>query len=222
LKELLKRRDGLKKKVLYKTLKVDQKATPEQIKAAYRKQAKNHHPDQGGNSHLFSEINQAYKVLISPEARAAYDKTGKTNFNEPDIRFSAAMDRVAQLIFDAMKHCDFRHEDIVKICINQIDKQKIEFQSNIKKIKKEKAALLSYLKKFNIKDKRTPDHIKAIIEGQINNSDLVIETIRKKIEIIDMARNIFLDYNYNYSVRNEAHFVFDGPTSTTTYSGPVY
>lgn len=61
----------------YKTLGVDKKATAEQIKSAFRKQARKYHPDANkGNPEAeqrFKELSEAYDVLGDPKKRAEYD-----------------------------------------------------------------------------------------------------------------------------------------------------
>jgi len=60
----------------YSTLGVDRNATPEEIKQAFRKMAREHHPDRGGNEAKFKEINEAYSVLSDSDAKAQYDFQG--------------------------------------------------------------------------------------------------------------------------------------------------
>ncbi len=61
----------------YKTLGVDKKATPEEIKKAYRKLARKYHPDQNPDDKQaearFKELSQAHDVLGDPEKRKQYD-----------------------------------------------------------------------------------------------------------------------------------------------------
>ena len=57
----------------YGILGVSRNATEEEIKQAFRRQAMKHHPDRGGDSALFQDINEAYSVLSDPNRRAAYD-----------------------------------------------------------------------------------------------------------------------------------------------------
>ena len=61
----------------YKTLGVDKKATPEEIKKAYRKLARQYHPDRNPDDkkaeERFKEISQAHDVLGDPEKRKQYD-----------------------------------------------------------------------------------------------------------------------------------------------------
>ena len=61
----------------YATLGVDKKATPEEIKKAYRKLARRYHPDRNPDDKQaearFKEISQAHDVLSDPEKRKQYD-----------------------------------------------------------------------------------------------------------------------------------------------------
>jgi len=72
----------------YKVLGVGKNASDEEIKKAYRKLARKHHPDRnGGNKQAeerFKEISQAYDTLSDPEKRKAYDRgSGPFGFGMP-------------------------------------------------------------------------------------------------------------------------------------------
>lgn len=60
----------------YKILGVSKTATAEEIKKAYRKLARTHHPDAGGDEAKFKEINEAYEVLGDEKKRKLYDQYG--------------------------------------------------------------------------------------------------------------------------------------------------
>lgn len=57
----------------YSTLGINKNAGPDEIKRAYRKLASQHHPDKGGDTKKFQEIEEAYRTLSDPEKRAQYD-----------------------------------------------------------------------------------------------------------------------------------------------------
>ena len=64
----------------YDTLGVAKNASADEIKKAYRKLARESHPDaSGGDEARFKEIQGAYDVLSDPEKRKAYDTFGSTN-----------------------------------------------------------------------------------------------------------------------------------------------
>jgi curved DNA-binding protein len=60
----------------YQTLGVNRDATADEIKRAYRKLASKHHPDRGGDTKTFQNIQTAYDTLSDPQRRAAYDNPG--------------------------------------------------------------------------------------------------------------------------------------------------
>lgn len=63
----------------YKTLGVPRNATTDEIKKAFRKLARTHHPDAGGDEAKFKEINEAYEVLSDDKKRELYDQYGTAN-----------------------------------------------------------------------------------------------------------------------------------------------
>jgi DnaJ-class molecular chaperone len=69
---------------LYQTLGVNKDANADEIKQAYRRLASQHHPDRGGDTARFQEIQKAYEVLGNDQKRAAYDnpmsRQGGVNF----------------------------------------------------------------------------------------------------------------------------------------------
>lgn len=64
----------------YEILDLDKDATEEEVKRAYRKQAKKYHPDLNPDSkdaeQKFKEATSAYEILSNPEKRSRYDRFG--------------------------------------------------------------------------------------------------------------------------------------------------
>ncbi|MER3460740.1 MAG: molecular chaperone DnaJ, partial [candidate division GAL15 bacterium] len=65
----------------YEILNVPRDASLEEIKAAYRRLAREYHPDVRKDDpqaeERFKEINEAYQVLSDPQKRAEYDRLGR-------------------------------------------------------------------------------------------------------------------------------------------------
>jgi DnaJ-class molecular chaperone len=64
----------------YKILGLDKAASDKEVKKAFRKLARQYHPDMNPDDpkaeDRFKEINEAYEVLSDPEKRAKYDRLG--------------------------------------------------------------------------------------------------------------------------------------------------
>ena len=70
-------------KSLYKTLEINEGASEAEIKKAYRKLARQYHPDinsDAGAEDKFKEINSAYEILSDKEKKSQYDQMGDNMF----------------------------------------------------------------------------------------------------------------------------------------------
>ena len=85
---------------LYELLGVPRTADLPTIKAAFRRKAKDSHPDLGGDTEAFHLLKLAYDVLTDAEARRHYDETGET----PSDRIASAAEeaRFRTLVGDLM------------------------------------------------------------------------------------------------------------------------
>lgn len=90
---------------LYKTLGVGRGASKGDIKSAYRKRAKQFHPDKGGSTEKFGQIQRAHDVLLDDERRAKYDVTGDIDEKTPDNAYSNAINMIASAFAAVLQEC---------------------------------------------------------------------------------------------------------------------
>ena len=83
----------MKFKDYYETLGVGRDASEEEIKKAYRRLARQFHPDiskEAGAEERFKAISEAYGTLSDPETRQAYDELGRHHAGEDFAQLKAA------------------------------------------------------------------------------------------------------------------------------------
>ncbi len=67
----------------YEVLGVSAKASQEELRRAYRKQARQTHPDTGGEAAKFQAVQSAWEKVGTPDARAAYERGRNWRVSEP-------------------------------------------------------------------------------------------------------------------------------------------
>lgn len=78
------------------------KATNEEIKQAYREQAKKYHPDINSDNKFseerFKDINEAYKVLSNMASRKKYDRMWNSHIGKKQKKYEESKGKKAQLL----------------------------------------------------------------------------------------------------------------------------
>ena len=113
-------------KDFYASLGVSKDADAAAIKKAYRKLARQYHPDQNAGDakaeSRFKEIGEAYAVLSDPEKRRNYDATG--NENGPGDRLGLAaqhqVQRHARAAVDVVAQLQVGQEALVGVPSDQL------------------------------------------------------------------------------------------------------
>ena len=76
----------MSKRDYYEVLGVQRGVSEQDLKSAFRRLAKDHHPDRNpGNKDAelkFRELSEAYEVLKDPQKKAAYDQYGHAAFEQ--------------------------------------------------------------------------------------------------------------------------------------------
>jgi molecular chaperone DnaJ len=92
------------KRDYYEVLGVERGASTDDIERAYRKLARQHHPDRNiGDTeaeHKFKEITEAHEVLVNEEKRERYDRYGHAGLDPNDSGFGPAGATFSDIVSD--------------------------------------------------------------------------------------------------------------------------
>lgn len=196
----------------YESLGVDQKATPDQIKAAYRSKAREKHPDKGGSSEDFAPIAKAYEVLSDPERRLLYDTTGGDHRPPIEIEVQNAL---LAVINQALSQPD--GTPIIELAKRTIQAVQAESPGQIKKLKARKARLEA--RRGKISSAGAMNLVHMVIDGELKG----IEARLAQLEHEAVLHTACLDElgKYTETVESEAPARHRGTYSVTfnTWNG---
>ena len=150
----------------YQALDLDRSAPQEAIRAAYRKKAREHHPDKGGDVAKFQEIQAAYDTLSDPERKARYDQTGETGTG-PTLE-SQALTYLSGLLAQVLDMANLQTFQLVDHLRNTLNR-------DIKMQEAEKAKVKASITKRQDAIKRlSPGPLTELLQGDISQREIML------------------------------------------------
>ena len=184
----------------YDILGLDGNATPDEIKAAYKKKAKKAHPDQGGSSDKFTRIKQASLVLLDPTRRKRFDEDGFVEDDKPDNLTSTAMERIAGFFVNTInasmdgRGIDLNQLDIVAGADAYFEQELASIRNNIMKVQ---AQIRQFEKASNrLKSKRKNDIIKAMLNNHTKSLKKLVAANEGELRVLSLSKEILKDYTF--------------------------
>lgn len=158
---------------LYEILGVKPDATAAQLKRAYRREAKKHHPDKaGGDETKFSAAARAYRILTDPGSRLLYDTTGTAERPQVEteiqnILLRAFQDALATNAADPLTHSR-----------THIQKQQADLNANLHEAAKAKKDIAARRKRVKAKKADVVNLFHLIIDKELEGIDRAVADIK--------------------------------------------
>jgi molecular chaperone DnaJ len=105
----------------YNILGVEETATQDEIKKAYRKLAKENHPDKGGDEDIFKKISVAYDVVGDESKRQQYDMERKNPFGNMGGNFGSSFSDLFNSVFGQQRQQPRAHTTNLNVSIGVLE-----------------------------------------------------------------------------------------------------
>ena len=176
-----------KRKNHYDTLGVKKDAKPDDIKRAYRRKAREVHPDKSnGNHDAMAELNNAFDVLSDPQRRLLYDSTGEDRQRPIDEEVKSAIlqafhDGLARDVADVLSHA----KKLLEAKANQIKAERSKAAEAQKKLSKRRA---------KIKVNAGENLFHLLIDQELNRIASGIAQCDRGLEVMTAALKLLDEY----------------------------
>ena len=196
----------------YQTLGVERTATPEEIKKAYKRMVKKHHPDRAASDEervarnkSMVAINRAYEALIDPKKRAWYDAHGEEA--PRDTIEAQALQVIFQILLQFInsgpESFDFLQPLRVQLQENKrtIQAGKAKLEREMRKTEKQRKCV----RRKAAKDGKPAENLlDRLFQQKIDQCTKQIAAIPEALKIADKAIEILKDYETVFVVEQGA------------------
>ena len=178
----------------YATLGVDPMADAAEIKRAYKKRAKEVHPDAGGTADEFANVGKAYKLLTDQRARDRFDKTGTAD-EQVDNLLASAINTLGTRFIAALGLPDLDYVDVVRKVDQSIDKDIKDLTGKINASKTDIAKIERLKKRIIKKGGKLHDFVKAAFDDVIRDHKQKMMHAEDEIAAFQKAKELLRDYS---------------------------
>lgn len=184
---------------LYTVLGVDRTATPAQIKAAYRKLSKLHHPDAGGERKAWDQIQHAYEVLSNQSRREKYDATGDdTQIPDPEAQERAQVAAVVRQIISGVLQSsrdDPAYVDFRERIIRDLDGKRAQMTQDRQQLELKIKRVERFIGRF-VKDDGGEDVIGDVVKQGLRDLEAQVANVGNALKLHEKVVAVFLQYRY--------------------------
>jgi DnaJ-class molecular chaperone len=186
---------------LYETLDLSNNPPPDAatIKRAYKRKAKETHPDKGGTNEQFAKVSRAYLVLSDPVRRQKYDATGDIPEVSP---VDAPLNLLVQFFVTIVsmyangQGADPCTMDLIKVAREQFRKDILEAENHQVKIRRTIKLWQNVEKRFGSKKK--VDVLKLLLAGQVPPLEAQLRLMDEQIALRKDALKLLDGYTFAF------------------------
>ena len=180
----------------YQTLGVGPMATPDAIKRAYRRKARQSHPDrEGGDADLMADVTRAYALLSDDGARARFDASGE--IKPAPTREFMACELVAQVVAGWLQQDapgGMQAPDLLPFVQGQLAQHIQQIGAELAKRRRAVAKIERAQRGLTRKGVRQADPIRGVFDQASRQYAVQIEQLTEQKAVAELALEIATEY----------------------------
>ncbi|MCD1636322.1 J domain-containing protein [Martelella mediterranea] len=190
----------------YEVLGIDRDCDSETVRAAYRRLAKEAHPDSGGDGERFARLQASYDLLKDPVRRKVYDDTGY----DPELADAKDLKGVLlleplvnEMILDEREPGSF---DPVAAMRRKLSDDILKSRFHILELERHRARVRKHLARLARRksDKGNSDVLGSMLRARSESIAEAIRNAETQIEAIEQAYVMLEGYAYEMEHDGEA------------------
>lgn len=183
----------------YNVLGIDRTADPKTIRRAYRRRAKECHPDVGGSAAEFEAVNEAQLVLLDERRRAQFDRTGHYDDLEPDNEQAKILEMLSIVIDMALGIAQRRgqspeHTDFIALMRTSISDGKAKHREEAATFREALKYWDKVVDRFSVNS--GPNVIDQVVRGKVAQLHMMIATSDENIKALDGVAELIKGYKF--------------------------
>ncbi|TCT40315.1 DnaJ-like protein [Martelella mediterranea] len=198
----------------YEVLGIDRKSDEKTVRAAYRKLAKEAHPDSGGDEDSFGQLQASYDLLKNPVRRKVYDDTGyDPELAEPnDLKGLLLLEPlVNEMILDEREPGSF---DPIAAMRRKLSDDILKSRFHILELERHRARVRKHMDRVAKKARNDSgsDVLGAMLRARSESIAEAIKNAEEQIAAIEQAYTMLEGYSYEIDLPDsEDKDQLDGP-----------
>lgn len=176
---------------------MDRSASKDEVKRAYRRRARETHPDTGGSEAQFQRVALAARVLSDDEARSRYDATGSTDAPQ-DMTEQEAMNIIDQTLAQVLNQPNIEFYDVVDLMRQHIKAIRAKVQREAAAAKSQGDAMAKMATRFTCASERNP--IGNMLAARIEGHRRAEQQLGQMLKCVDRAIEIMISYSFERRV----------------------
>ena len=190
-------------KSYYDTLGVPPSADSATIKKAFRRKAKETHPDKtNGGPDAFKELNRAYQTLKDPDSRVHYDQYGEAADKATTLREQAESQAATVLMAMVVGNAEAKTTDMIAKCRTAIKKQIGFFRDKMRQAKRDHEKAIDTRKRLKHK-KQGASVLEAALDQFVDKADRNVKALEFEVAKGEEMLLVLDDYEWEYEMEQQ-------------------